>query len=611
VTSLQHDAVNNVIDRIKINSLPTIKFGSRGTERSESLEESIQRWCSDVAKKLENKHDFLHETAETQECFRLFSVYNMSPSQSRAVEFLTKAKMLAKSDIAKRIEDILAELKVGVESEHSENLLHMIFRLRTTPEGFADDGKVCAMNLYYALEELFGENLKVWQQNVLDTLRQVSTREVSSDILQKLAAVRRDLLNHYKPKPVYETVEPREDIIAVYHDLRESLRHPEDAKREVIYNLYAELNEGTSEIKKSLSAYTFAFAATAQQSDSRDIKFAKGVSNYKELTSHASYDTVIVDEAARVSPGDLMIPLSQGERRIIMVGDQKQLPHIYDEEIFAKLREEGKITSDDDIQISMFQHLWQTAQELEKRDGIKRTVTLDKQYRTHPTLGKFVSENFYERDGQGFESPRKADEFAQPITSHACLWVDLPANSGAMKRLPNGSRQRECEAVYIVGKLSEYLARSDCEELNFGVITFYSGQRELIKTKFNKLRLGKDIANRVRIGTVDEFQGMEFDVIFLSVVRSGGKFDSDDLDKLKEETAEHDKITKAITAKYYGFLNDNRLCVALSRQKKLLIVVGDCSMFSGRVATPFAKRCVPAMYNLYALCEEEGSIIDG
>jgi len=66
-----------------------------------------------------------------------------------------------------------------------------------------------------------------------------------------------------------------------------------------------------------------------------------------------------------------------------------------------------------------------------------------------------------------------------------------------------------------------------------------------------------------------------------------------------------------LTRKYYGFLNDNRLCVALSRQKKLLIVVGDGAMFSGRVATPFAKRLVPAMYNLYALCEGEGSIVDG
>lgn len=613
VTSLQHDAVNNVIERIRINSLPTIKFGRRGMEIKETLDESVQKWCVEAAEKMEEKHDFLGETEETQECFRLFNVYNMAPNRKRAIEFLTKAKVLAKTDIAKRIDEILSEINIEVDTAKTDNLLRQVYRLRTTADGFSDDGQDCAMALYYELEELFGDCKKEWQQKTLTTLWRVATSSVSDDTLKDISILRRNLLDRYKPKPSFESVEPREDIIAVYHELRETLRHPEDAKREIIYNLHAELKEGTPEVKRALSAYTFAFAATAQQSDSRDIKFAKGVSNYRELTSHASYDTVIVDEAARVSPGDLMIPLSQGERRIIMVGDQKQLPHIYDEEIFEKLREEGKITSDDDIQISMFQHLWQTAKELEKRDGIQRTITLDKQYRTHPLLGNFVSQNFYERDGEGFSSPRIAEEFVQPITPHACVWVDLSAAKGAQKRLPNGSRQREAEATYIVDKLTEYLSRTDCNKLSFGVITFYSGQRELIQIKFNEKfgRDDKNVRKRVRIGTVDEFQGMEFDVIFLSVVRSGGNFNADDLEKLKSPSAEQDGILREMTSRYYGFLNDNRLCVALSRQKKLLIVVGDGAMFSGRTATPFAKRCVPAMYNLYALCEGEGSVVDG
>ena len=610
VTSLQHDAVNNIIGRIRINSLPTIKFGRRGLETTETLEESVEKWCLETTAKLEERHDFLAETAETQEIFRLFNVYNMAPSNARAVDFLNKAKTLANNDIAKRIDEILDELSSDSSTLKNDDLLRTIYRLRTTAAGLADDGSECAWALYYELTELFGRNIKEWQKNTLATLKQVAENPATDDAVKELAELKRELLNRHKPKPAYESVEPREDIIAVYNSLRAVLRHPEDTKREIIYNLHSELKEGTPEIKRALSAYTFAFAATAQQSDSKDIKFAKGVSNYRELTSHASYDTVIVDEAARVAPGDLMIPLSQGERRIIMVGDQKQLPHIYDEEIFAKLREEGKITSEDDIRISMFQHLWQTAKELEKRDGIRRTITLDKQYRTHPLLGNFVSQNFYECDGQGFSSPRKAEEFAQPISPHACIWVDVPATKGSPLRLPNGSRQREVEVDYIVDKLAEYLARQDCEKLSFGVITFYSAQRELIKTKFNRIK--NNFPERtVRIGTVDEFQGMEFDVIFLSVVRSGGNFDDADLDRLRGTDSRQGKIIEELTRKYYGFLNDNRLCVALSRQKKLLIVVGDGAMFSGRVATPFAKRLVPAMYNLYALCEGEGSIVDG
>ena len=309
-----------------------------------------------------------------------------------------------------------------------------------------------------------------------------------------------------------------------------------------------------------------------------------------------------------------MIPLSQAERRIILVGDQKQLPHIYDEEIFEKLREEGKLVSDDDIRESMFEHLWNIAKELEKHDHIPRTITLDKQYRTHPELGNFVSQNFYEADGEGLESPRKAEEFKQSITPHACIWVNLPDAKGAMQRRANGSKTREVEADYIVSEIDEYLKRPDCQGLSFGVITFYSSQRELVKQKLRKHGISPDNNDRLRVGTVDEFQGMEFDVIFLSVVRSVRSFAKEDLEKLLSSEGaadEYKKEKEQLTIKYYGFLNDNRLCVALSRQKRLLIVVGNGDMFSGRSGAPLAKRCVTAMYNLYARCESEGGVIDG
>ncbi len=44
------------------------------------------------------------------------------------------------------------------------------------------------------------------------------------------------------------------------------------------------------------------------------------------------YEFVIVDEAARVSPRDLMVPMAQG-KRIILVGDHRQLPHIVDDDV--------------------------------------------------------------------------------------------------------------------------------------------------------------------------------------------------------------------------------------------------------------------------------------
>ena len=64
--------------------------------------------------------------------------------------------------------------------------------------------------------------------------------------------------------------------------------------------------------------------------------------------------------------------------------------------------------------------------------------------------------------------------------------------------------------------------------------------------------------------------------------------------------------------KTYGFLtSENRLCVSLSRQKKVLIVVGDSNIFVGEDWENIAEKCVPAMKALYELAEKEGVIIDG
>ena len=78
------------------------------------------------------------------------------------------------------------------------------------------------------------------------------------------------------------------------------------------------------------------------------------------------------------------------------------------------------------------------------------------------------------------------------------------------------------------------------------MISFYRGQANLIQEKLDNHNL-KDVSYKV--GTVDAFQGMEFDVVFLSVVRTNKKAN-------------------------FGFLTSfNRMCVSMSRQKKALIVV--------------------------------------
>ena len=108
-----------------------------------------------------------------------------------------------------------------------------------------------------------------------------------------------------------------------------------------------------------------------------------------------------------------------------------------------------------------------------------------------------------------------------------------------------------------------------------GIITFYSKQRDVIND-FKQQYLTEEQRTRVEIGTVDAFQGKEFDIVFLSCVRAN-PYSSDDL---------HKKI---------GHSNDkNRLCVAYTRARQLLVTVGDGETMS----------YIPEMKQLIDICKK-------
>ena len=134
--------------------------------------------------------------------------------------------------------------------------------------------------------------------------------------------------------------------------------------------------------------------------------------------------------------------------------------------------------------------------------------------------------------------------------------------------------------------------------MSIGVISFYRDQVAEIKNQLlnyniyvkdeDGLRVNDSYKNRLDIDTVDAFQGLERDVIILSMVRS------DPSKKFKRGS--------------FGFLRDERhLCVALSRQKKCLVVVGNGS---GMLQTDIANSSVAALADYYRRCKKGGEYIE-
>ena len=103
---------------------------------------------------------------------------------------------------------------------------------------------------------------------------------------------------------------------------------------------------------------------------------------------------------------------------------------------------------------------------------------------------------------------------------------------------------------------------------------------------------GKTVEERIRIGTVDSFQGMEFDVVFLSMVRSQPQS--------SRFFQERNFLAKEQQQVFGHLMSKNRLCVSVTRQKKVLVLVGDSQL----IQTAIAKQAVPELQAFYKLCKE-------
>src|SRR5262249_5842169 len=137
-------------------------------------------------------------------------------------------------------------------------------------------------------------------------------------------------------------------------------------------------------------------------------------------------------------------------------------------------------------------------------------------------------------------------------------------------------RSRPVEARRLAAELSRLM--DEAPHLTFGVISFYAAQVGAIWRELRRVGVAAEqedgsyqlaarhqigVGERRRVGTVDAFQGMEFDVVLLSLTRSNGLAAVDEGGRRR---------------KFGHLLLENRLNVAMSRQKRLLIVVGDQGM---------------------------------
>jgi len=277
------------------------------------------------------------------------------------------------------------------------------------------------------------------------------------------------------------------------------------------------------------------------------------------------YDLVIIDEAARATASEMAIAMQVG-RKVILVGDHRQLPPQLEDNHIKVAKRKLKSTDEKELRKSDFERAFLS--EYGKQVGQQLSI----QYRMAPPIGDLVSYCFYKESLQ--TGRMDCDDVFNSLPKNlgsTVTWVDTSKDgSKAYDRRPRykdgnqNSWENEYEANVIISLIQSLSEQSDLskyfdpsDEPKIGVICMYSEQRRLLITKIHQLSWIRNLLEQriIKIDTVDSYQGKENSIIITSLVRNNAR----------EEQ---------------GFLySENRANVALSRAKERLYIIGATRMW--------------------------------
>lgn len=262
-------------------------------------------------------------------------------------------------------------------------------------------------------------------------------------------------------------------------------------------------------------------------------------------TEGIHFSHIFLDEAGQASEPETMVPLSNLSRKetvVVLAGDPEQLgPVVYSREA---------------VKFGLGKSYLERLFECEHyKKGDKSFITrLLRNYRCHPTILDLPSKLFYEGTLIASKDVLSSSKSWLNILPHKGFNVLFIGIQGSDEREGNNpSWFNRIEASKVIDLIKKLTASVDLKESDIGVIAPYRQQ----VVKITKALEALDFSD-VKVGSVEQFQGQEREVIIVSTVRS---------------TAKHNKFDRTYSL---GFLsNPRRFNVAITRAKSLLIIVGN------------------------------------
>jgi len=577
VSSEQHEALFNVVDKLSENKFipPFVSSKKYDTdsddEDNQHFEKNVKEFqknfslvCNEILRDVKKRDS--KATLITECVYILQDIRDNKYSKnyiSTVIDSL-KSKIISLGYYDKMTDefaDLYQCIKAPSTMDDVENLdfttkniIRKIESQRTTLDAFYDDGSRQLKDLQKLLERNEYSELLLADKD-FEALTSGDEKAIEACFSRYIDYVE-SVKDRFIPREVNEfngkVLDPSAIVKAISRKLSSSSKEKPKDFYEIVETLMYRLNDidAAGEVVKNYTSVIGSTCAQAEKSgDIADLQNDK-------------FDYVIIDEAARANPLDIMIPMMMGTK-VILIGDHKQLPHYIESNYVSRFKSEKSRYSNFDENLltkSLFQIIFENLDKAYKEGRIKfkRTIQIDEQHRMNPAIGTFISEEFYGGTIKNGERTVNNLNDYNMFNKKNVVWLNVKMFEGPEIRVDQ-SIAREAEAIRIISLIKDLVSKNPGRNLDIGIIAFYKGQVKYIKQKLEE-NFPKSVLETISCNTVDSYQGKEFDIVILSGVRSN---------------------TATSPEKSLGFIHHSasRINVALSRAKKLLIVVADADTY--------------------------------
>jgi superfamily I DNA and/or RNA helicase len=256
------------------------------------------------------------------------------------------------------------------------------------------------------------------------------------------------------------------------------------------------------------------------------------------LLRSENFDVVVIDEASQQTEAETLIPLAKGCQRAVLVGDHVQLRTTVQKHAIVV-----------EFDVSLFERHYN----MPERANVAKCM-LDTQYRMHPDICSFSSEEFYEgklKTADPAQLPKIGNSNFHWPWSHRKLFVQCsdPEDLGAQSKSNKGQVEL-CRHVIEMLRTSTIIDSAGTEgvkrpstvaPLDLVILTPYTRQKNLLSSAFPQYP----------VSSIDGYQGREADIVIFVSVRCNVHYE-------------------------IGFLRDmRRLNVAMTRAKVGVVIIGD------------------------------------